>query len=333
MMMLHQSLPKCGRLLVLNCNTNGSVTAALLYSYDADGSLVSVNYNGTEYYYLRNGQNDVVGLVDGSGNTVVEYSYDAWGKLLSTTGSLASTLGVDNPIRYRGYYYDTETGLYYLQSRYYDPETCRFINADDVAFLGATGTVLSGNLFAYCENNPVTMIDYDGHAAANIIGGIIGGVIGALLGYIIADALGLKGWKRWALIGAVTIAGAVLGVVLGPYISKASKHAISIINSGIKKASSAALRAAKHVKDFIVSSKHLANAGGRYAKFATTSQDQVRLWISQALKAQNAVFYPNGSNSYYIIVDMGKVIGTKGERLLKIVFDAAGKIWTAYPTK
>ena len=80
---------------------------------------------------------------------------DAPGKLLATTCTLASTLGKDNPIRYRGYYYDNETGLYYLQSCYYDPDTGRFINADNVAFLGATGTALSCNLFAYCENNPV----------------------------------------------------------------------------------------------------------------------------------------------------------------------------------
>ena len=61
---------------------------------------------------------------------VVEYIYDAWGKLISTTGTLATTLGADNPFRYRGYYYDTETGLYYLTTRYYDPEVCRFISAD-----------------------------------------------------------------------------------------------------------------------------------------------------------------------------------------------------------
>ena len=124
--------------------------------------MASVKYNGTEYYYLRNGQNDIVGIIDRSGTTVVEYRYDAWGKLLSTTGSLASTLGKDNPIRYRGYYYDTETGLYYLQSRYYDPDTGRFINADDVDFIGVTGTIPSHNLFAYCENNPVNNSDPSG---------------------------------------------------------------------------------------------------------------------------------------------------------------------------
>lgn len=143
-------------------DNSGAEEAVLHYSYDTEGSLVSVNYNGTEYYYLRNGQNDVVGLIDGNGNTVVEYTYDAWGKLLTTTGTYASTLGVDNPFRYRGYYYDEETGLYYLQSRYYDPETCRFINADDVLFIGATGTILSTNLLSYCENNPVNSVDYFG---------------------------------------------------------------------------------------------------------------------------------------------------------------------------
>ena len=67
---------------------------------------------------------------DTNGNVVVEYTYDSWGKLISITGSLASTIGVKNPFRYRGYYYDTETSLYYLQARYYDPDICRFISAD-----------------------------------------------------------------------------------------------------------------------------------------------------------------------------------------------------------
>lgn len=150
------------------------------------------------------------------------------------------------------------------------------------------------------------MIDQDGHAAANIVGGII---------------------------GAVTIAGAVLGAILGPYIAKASKYVINLINSGIRKASNAALKAASKVKKFTVSSKHLSNSGGRYAKFATTKQSKVQSWISQALKSPNATFYPNTAGSYYIIANIGKVIGTKGERLIKVVFDTAGKSWTAYPMK
>ena len=177
------------------------------------------------------------------------------------------------------------------------------------------------------------MSDLTGTVATNVIGGIVVGVIGALLGYIVADALGLKGLKRWALIGAVTIAGAVLVAILGPYIAKASKHVIRIINSGIRKASNAAFKAANRAKKFTVSSKHLSNAGGNWAKFATTKQSKVQSWISQALKSKNAVFYPNKANSYYIITDMGKAIGTKGERLIKVVFDTSGKIWTAFPVK
>ena len=80
--------------------------------------------------------------MDTAGNAVVEYTYDAWGKLLTTTGSMAETLGVYNPLRYRGYVYDTETGFYYLQSRYYDPELSRFVNADALV---STGQGLLGN--------------------------------------------------------------------------------------------------------------------------------------------------------------------------------------------
>jgi RHS repeat-associated protein len=91
---------------------------------------------------------------------VVEYTYDAWGKLLTTTGSMASTLGVHNPLRYRGYVYDTELGLYYLQSRYYNPEMGRFINAD--AYTSTGQGVLGNNMFAYCENSPIINVDFGG---------------------------------------------------------------------------------------------------------------------------------------------------------------------------
>ena len=91
---------------------------------------------------------------------MVEYTYDAWGNLLSVTGSLANTLGADNPLRYRGYVYDTQTRLYYLQSRYYDPEVGRFLNADALVSTGQ-GT-LGNNMFAYCLNNPVIRKDSSG---------------------------------------------------------------------------------------------------------------------------------------------------------------------------
>ena len=116
-----------------------------------------VNYAGTEYYYLRNGQNDVVKLIDNSGDTVVEYIYDSWGRVVTTSGTLATTLGADQPFCYRGYVYDAETGWYYLQSRYYSPETCRFISAD--VLLSTGQGVLGHNSFAYCLDNPVSSCD------------------------------------------------------------------------------------------------------------------------------------------------------------------------------
>ena len=105
-------------------------------------------------------QNDIVKIVDSSGSTVVEYTYDSWGKIISSTGTLANTVGLYQPFRYRGYVYDTETQWYYLQSRYYDPATCRFISAD--VLLSTGQGVIGHNSFAYCNNNPVVMTDDGG---------------------------------------------------------------------------------------------------------------------------------------------------------------------------
>ena len=125
----------------------------LIFLYDENGSAYGfLVKNGTtqqKYYYLFNAQGDVIGIVDSNGTQVVNYTYGAWGDILSVTGTLASTIGQLNPIRYRGYYYDAETGFYYLQTRYYDPEICRFINADGV--ISGTGESVKGyNLFVYC---------------------------------------------------------------------------------------------------------------------------------------------------------------------------------------
>ena len=142
-------------------NSDGSTTTSKLrFSYDADGKVVAVNYNGNYYYYLRNAQSDIVKLIDKTGATVVEYTYDSWGKLLSTSGSLASTLGKNNPFRYRGYVYDEETGFYYLQSRYYNPEVGRFISSD--VLLSTGQGVIGHNAYAYCGNNPASRIDTEG---------------------------------------------------------------------------------------------------------------------------------------------------------------------------
>ena len=136
------------------------VTETLYFSYDASGIPMSLVYNGTDYYYTVSLQGDVTAILNTSGTAVVEYTYDAWGNILTVTGSMANTLGAVNPLTYRGYVYDTETGLYYLQSRYYNPETGRFLNAD--GYMATGQGLLGNNMFAYCNNNPVRYCDPSG---------------------------------------------------------------------------------------------------------------------------------------------------------------------------
>jgi RHS repeat-associated protein len=225
------------------------------YSYDASGNLFSMNLNGTEYYYVRNAQGDITGLIDGAKNQVVSYTYDTWGKLLSTSGSLAGTLGVKNPYRYRGYRYDTETGLYYLQSRYYNPDWGRFVNADDAAILEVDqDSLIENNLFIYAMNNPVNMADSTGFIAANIAAGLIG----AGAGFIIAGSFsaatqyystGRVDWNvaginaiSGALSGALTASGATLlasvlgnaGISMGTYVSEQYYRGEIITGKGLK---------------------------------------------------------------------------------------------------
>ena len=138
----------------------------LEFFYDESGAPYGFSYKSSStaapamYYYVTNLQGDVTNVLDASGSTVASYTYNAWGKLLSSSGSMASI----NPLRYRGYYFDNDTGLYYLKSRYYDPQIARFVNADSQISTYASGL----NLFAYCGNNPVSRIDSNGHSWKDI---------------------------------------------------------------------------------------------------------------------------------------------------------------------
>ena len=128
------------------------------FFYDSTGKRVGFANGTMLFYYLYNVQGDVIAIVRAAtGQIVAKYSYDAWGKC-TVTNAAGYAVGDKNPFRYRGYYYDTETRFYYVSSRYYDPEIGRFINADDIAYLGMGG-LTSYNLFAYCGNNPVMGYD------------------------------------------------------------------------------------------------------------------------------------------------------------------------------
>jgi len=136
------------------------------FFYDENGNLYGFKDDGDMYYYVRNGQSDIIGILDNTGVQVVYYQYDSWGNPLTPTGSSASTIGADNPFRYRGYYLDSETGLYYLNSRYYDSTVGRFINADNQI---NNNSIIGPNLYSYCYNNPIALYDNDGNEPLTLL--------------------------------------------------------------------------------------------------------------------------------------------------------------------
>ena len=162
----------------------------------------------TLYYYVLNAQGDVIALLNANGTLAASYNYGAWGNYSvhgadgkKTTD--ATFIGHINPLRYRGYYYDRETRLYYLQSRYYDFANCRFINADTFATTDANG-FLSANMFAYCENNPVGNSDPNGEFLNTFIGAATGAALGAALALVTGEN-----------VKAAAISGAISGAVSG----------------------------------------------------------------------------------------------------------------------
>ena len=178
----HSYIYASGRLLretITTTAADGTVTTEVLdFAYDAQGTPYSLTYtNGTAspvtYYYITNLQGDVMQLIDSAGETKATYSYDPYGQVLRANGAMAEI----NPLQYRGYYYESETGFYYLQSRYYNPVICRFINADSFV---STGQSFSGyNMFAYCNNNPVPNSDPTGDILISTLILIGSAIVGA----------------------------------------------------------------------------------------------------------------------------------------------------------
>ena len=190
---------------------------ALEFVYDDGNQPFAVIYKHGQttelYYYVLNAQGDVSAILDSSGKLAASYDYDAWGnctvydssaKVLTDPTSIANL----NPLRYRGYYYDAETGFYYLQSRYYDPAICRFINADTFATTDANG-LLSANMFAYCENNPVGNSDSEGEFPIQVVAAAVSGVVNLATSWASAKA---TGQTFTFLDGAVAFVAGAVGV-------------------------------------------------------------------------------------------------------------------------
>ena len=224
----------------------------LLFRYGVNG-IQGFSYNGQEYIYRKNIQGDITHifkLTNGVLALAAEYKYDAWGKC-EVTEVDNSGIGDINPIRYRGYYYDKETALYYLNARYYDPEVGRFISADSTQFL-EPNTVNGLNLYAYCGNNPVMNVDPSGRfilAALAILGGVLfgtamGGVFGGLSemaaggnfmdGFWGGLASGFISTVGLALCGAIGAFCLPLGLAVAGLMGVAGSYVGSIITNGIK---------------------------------------------------------------------------------------------------
>ena len=183
---------------------NGTV---LYYLYNGD-EILGFIYNNNTYYYHKNVFDDIVGIYDSNYNEIVTYEYDSWGVIRNINDSSNTNLGTINPFCYRSYYYDEETQLYYLNSRYYDPVIRRFINSDSLV---STDQLFNGNnMFTYCGNNPINRKE-DGKGwwivACAVVGAIAGGV-----SKVIENKSKGKKWNE-GFAGAV-VGGATYGGVL-----------------------------------------------------------------------------------------------------------------------
>ena len=198
------------KLVRMTCGDN-----ILDFTYDANGAPLTLVTGGKVYYYLTNLQGDVISVESSDGTPVASYCYGAWGKILSSSGDLAEL----NPLRYRGYVYDQETGFYYVESRYYDPAIRRFINADSTP---STGQDVSGtNMYAYCGNNPVSRVDDGGEFWNYVIGAAVGGVVAAVTHAVTSEN---ANWKSIFIAG---VAGATSGAIAASGLGMFTQAAIT----------------------------------------------------------------------------------------------------------
>ena len=209
--------------------------------YDNEDCVCGIIYNDVPYYFFKNLQGDIIAIVNKDAETVAKYTYDAWG--VCTISQDVSDCGIANvnPFRYRGYYYDSEIGLYYLQSRYYNPTVGRFVNADELCY-ALSEKLITVNLFTYCSNDTVNLLDFKGNFGTPIqwVCAIISGAVGWHFGDQVARGIGLfpgKWWQwqtaaYWIVRDLVAVGGAVLGYVAGTVLLKlATKYLL--MNPGV----------------------------------------------------------------------------------------------------
>ena len=234
---------------ILGEETNGNIT---VYLYDAEGTPIGMQYHGATYaenvwdvfWYEKNIQGDIVAVYNQAGTKLISYTYDAWGNFITTyhNGTSSSSIAAKNPFTYRGYYYDADLSLYYLNTRYYDSIVGRFVSADNSNVLSATPDQLTDkNLYAYCDNNPVMRSDNGGEFWHIVVGAVVGAVVNGAIS--VATQLATKGTVNWGSVGISAGAGAVTGALastgFGPAVQILSNAAVSaaesILTQGVEK--------------------------------------------------------------------------------------------------
>lgn len=211
-----------GKKILRETISGGSYAGTINYLYVGD-EVIGLMYNNSKYIFKKNLQNDIIGIYDSSNNLVARYEYDAWGnhKVYDQNGNLNTTsyfIGNVNPFRYRSYYYDRETNLYYCYARYYNPDLCRWMSLDSLKYLDHE-TLNGMNLYAYCNNDPVNYSDPKGHFPW--IGMAIGMAIGFLTSYIpdvvnnMKDGIELSDLDTFTKENMIKYAGAAVGGAVG----------------------------------------------------------------------------------------------------------------------
>jgi len=267
---------------------------------------------------------DVIGIVSSANETVAKYTYDAWGKCTEIEDNSTNEISRINPYRYRGYYYDTETGLYYVSSRYYDPEIGRFLNSDEVGLMSCFGLSVSYNLFAYCENTPINMTDPRGYKATKLYSGVVGFGLQILLsanvlcyqGFIGVEGLwfaftknnnfgnGIIPWCYWFVGGSMGLT-LDFNKILSKSFLKNPKNVLKGFGLGFS--------ISVGVTFFLITAKRMEDPKDYTRSFTFSSITTWGITVSKA----------SGSNISTYGVGYSKTIGAKGTSIGKLLFGTA----------
>ena len=277
---------------VILSQTDGTDT--IYFQYDNNGSPLGFVWNGTQYLYLTNQMGDVISITDTAGTVVANYEYDAWGKVLTADSSIAQ----QNPLRYRGYYYDNETEYYYLQSRYYDSNICRFINADNADVAKDFKNIYNGtNIYIYCLNNATNSFDVNGHITVNLKNKKISNVIvkfarRLMSSWNVTSSVNSKKYILKSVCGVTLYIGASASTSL-----YAMRNNVSAGNGNVKVSNKCSLSYKKAKLSYSTATTYKNNTLKAVVTLGTTA-------ITYGLSLITKYFYTSRASCYYSI-DLG----------------------------